>query len=158
MSPLILGLLLIGAQDARPAPPPIVTVAPARRVYSAREAVHEAAERPAMGVPGVFAMAVTRTGREDGRVYLNSEADYRDQRNLTISIAPAAAEALARRFGAPPDVHFRGRLIAVRGTARRVRIDFLTNGNRPTGLYYYQTQIMVARPEQISPIEESGRD
>lgn len=154
MSPLILGLLLIGAQDARPVPPPIVTVAPGRRVYSAREAVNEAAERPAMGVPGIFAMAVVRTGREDGRVYLNSEADYRDQRNLTINIAPAAAETLARRFGAPPDAHFRGRLIAVRGTARRVRIDFLGYGNRPTGLYYYQTQIMVTRPEQISVVGE----
>ncbi len=73
-----------------------------------REAILAAADAAPRSVPGIFAMRVAATGRVGGRVYLNSEADYRDQRNLSIAIAPAAARDLARRHGAEPDVFFRG--------------------------------------------------
>ena len=38
------------------------------------------------------------------------------------------------------------------GEARRVRIDFLTDG-RPTGKYYYQTQIFIARGDQLRSVD-----
>lgn len=116
---------------------------------SPREAIVAAADAAPRGVPGIFAIHVAGTGRIDGRVFLNSEADYRDQRNLTIAIAPPAAQALAQRHGAAPDAFFRGRNIEVRGAARRERIDFTDDRHRPTGLYYYQTHVAVTDPDQI---------
>jgi len=112
------------------------------------EAVMAAAEAAPGSVRGVFAMRVTATGWVRGRVYLNSENDYRDQRNLTINIAPRAAERLARRYGTRADRFFAGKRVEVRGIARRTRIDFVSR-NRPTGLYYYQTQVAVTDPDQI---------
>ena len=122
------------------------------RPMSPEEAVMAAAEAAPGGVPGVFAMRVTATGWVDRRVYLNSENDYRDQRNLTINISPGAAAALARRHGARADRFFAGKAIEVRGTARRTRIDFISR-NRPTGLYYYQTQVAVTDPDQIEVVD-----
>ena len=48
-----------------------------------------------------------------------------------------------RRFDA-----LKGKRILVSGTARTVRIDFLTD-NRPTGKYYYQTHVRVDHASQI---------
>jgi len=140
---IIASLWLAGCATAGHAPPPVAgRIAP-------REAIVAAADAAPRGVPGVFAMQVTATGRIGGRVFLNSEADYRDQRNLTIAIEPRAAERLAALHGAAPESYFRGKSIEVRGAARRVRIDFIEN-RRPTGLYYYQTHVPVTDPEQIS--------
>ena len=116
---------------------------------SPREAIVLAADAAPRPVPGTFAMLVRATGRERGRVYLNSEFDYRDQRNLTINIEPGAAKALERRLGQAPDRYFKGKWIEVRGASARVRIGFFDNRGRPTGLYYYQTHVRVTDPYQI---------
>jgi hypothetical protein len=117
------------------------TIIPAQAVLAAAEAA------PA-GIRGVFLVRVQATGREGERVYLNSELDYRDQRNMTVNIEPIAARPLARLHGAPADIFFRGRVIEVDGVARRVRIDFVDKGG-PTGKYYYQTHVFVSNPAQI---------
>ena len=118
-----------------------------------RQAIIAAADAAPAGVTGVFAITVRATGRERGRLYLNSELDYRDQRNLTINVAPGAAAQLERRHGMPPERYFLGKSIRVRGTARRIRIDFVSEGRR-TGLYYYQTQVAVSDPDQIEIVEQ----
>lgn len=118
-----------------------------------RDAIVAAADAAPRGVPGLFAMRVAGTGRIGGRVFLNSEADYRDQRNLTIALSPTVAQQFANRYGAAPEVYFRGRSIEVRGAARRERIHFLDNWRRPTGLYYYQTHVRVTRPDQIVVVD-----
>ena len=100
------------------------------------------------GVAGTFVLQVRATGTDDGRVYLNSETDYRDQRNLTIAITPAAAGALTARLGAPPAAALAGQRIVVDGVATRVRIDFTVDGH-PSGKYYYQTQVQVTDAAQI---------
>jgi hypothetical protein len=111
-------------------------------------AILRAADAAPRAVPGDFVMHVAATGRQDGRIYLNSERDYRDQRNLTVAIEPQAIPLLERKFGASPDAYFRGKWIEVRGAAQRVRIDFIAGG-RPTSKYYYQTHVRVADPSQI---------
>ncbi len=112
------------------------------------QAIQLAAEAAPRGVTGTFVMRVQATGADGGRVYLNSEADYRDQRNLTIAITPVAAGALAARLGAPPAVALEGERIVVQGVATRVRIDFTIDGH-PSGKYYYQTQVQVTDAAQI---------
>ena len=112
------------------------------------EAIQAAAAAAPGRVPGVFEMRVVASGRQSGNIYLNSEKDYRDQRNLTIAIHPSAFAALHSRFGGDPDDALAGRVIRVKGAARRAQILFLENG-RPTGKYYYQTHVDVIRGDQI---------
>ena len=106
---------------------------------SPAQAVMNAAEIPA-GVGGVFEMVVRATGRQGGFLYLNSETDYRDPRNLTIAIAPSEERALADRLGRPVETALLRKVVAVRGVAKKTRIDFLAEG-RPTGKYYFQTHL-----------------
>ena len=111
------------------------------------QAVQLAAAAPRTGITGVFAMTVRATGKTN-RVHLNSELDYRDQRNLSISVEPEAAEELTSRFGSPPDVALKGKQILVTGTAKRTRIVFISDG-KPTDKYYYQTHVAVTKASQI---------
>jgi hypothetical protein len=105
------------------------------------QAVMNAAEMPA-GVSGVFEMVVRSSGRQSGLLYLNSELDYRDPRNLTIVVAPREEMALASRLGGPVEAALARKVIAVRGTAKKTRIDFIADGRR-TEKYYYQTHLIL---------------
>ncbi len=109
-------------------------------------AVQLAAASPDDGVTGVFYMTVKGTGMTD-RLHLNSESDYRDQRNLSVAVEPAAAKELAEALGAPPQFVLRGKRILVIGTAKRARIEF-TAGGRPTNKYYFQTHVLVKKASQ----------
>lgn len=138
-------------RDAFPLPiPPNPVVGPALGVptIGPEEAIQSAAAAAPRGVLGVFELRVKATGRQDGNVYLNSEGDYRDQRNLTIELRPSALGVLRAAYGADPDDYLIGKQIQVRGTARRIRIDFLAGGT-PTGKYYYQTHVVVSDAGQI---------
>jgi hypothetical protein len=124
-------------------------------VISPREAIVGAAERPDQGVTGLFAFEIKGTGRQDNHVYLNSEADYRDQRCLTIAIRPAAVTELTDRLGGDPVALLKGKTLRVRGTAKRVTIRFYSNGV-PTSSYYYQTQVFVDDLSHLE-IEDLGQ-
>ena len=110
-------------------------------------AIQLAAASPRLGVTGVFALTVKATGKTS-RVHLNSELDYRDQRNLSIAVEPAAADELAARLGAPPEIALKGKQILVAGTAKRTKIVFSADG-KPTDKYYYQTHVVVTKASQI---------
>lgn len=134
ISLLWLGVSISQAQGATP------TISP-------YQAIHLAAEDPSRGVTGIFEFTVRGTGR-DRFVYLNSEEDYRDQRCLTAVLTRGVAATLGRTLGAAPDMALIGKTIRVQGTAKRVRIDFISDGS-PTGRYYYQTHISVVDPDKI---------
>lgn len=137
---LVAALLIAGAA-------PVVRT-PAPDIYNAPQAVMLAAQAAPRGVPGRFVMTIRATGRTRSALHLNSEADYRDQRNLSIAVSLNTMNALLRRAGVRNHRALVGRPIQVAGVARRVRIDFTANG-RPSGRYYYQTHIPVARSSQI---------
>ena len=107
-----------------------------------------AAEMPD-GVSGIFELVVRSAGRADGQLYLNSQPDYRDQRNLAVEVTPAVERALQARLGGPIEQSLLRRTIAVRGTARRTRIDFNHDG-APTGLYYYQTHLALRSDRDLT--------
>jgi hypothetical protein len=115
---------------------------------SPAQAVINAAEMPE-GIGGVFEMVVRATGRQGEFLYLNSEVDYRDPRNLTIVVAPADEAALVSRLGGPVDTTILKKVIAVRGVARKTRIDFLSDG-RPTGKYYFQTHLRLSSARDLT--------
>ena len=116
---------------------------------TAPQAVLAAADAAPRGVPGNFAMVVRRAEMVGPRLFLNSEQDYRDQRNLSIAIQPYVLSGLRARLGKDLRSALVGRDIRVRGVARRTRIGFFDNG-KPTGLYYYQTHVTVDSADQIS--------
>ena len=147
---LLLLSLFIALLNGCATPQPVGNAEPSQASWiSPEEAVMQAAEAAPYGVKGTFALEVQGTGERGGVTYLNSELDYRDQRNLTVAIAPGAANQLAERLGQPPSDGLMGEEILVRGTAKRVRIDFLANG-RVSGKYYYQTHVEVTEPDQIT--------
>jgi tetratricopeptide (TPR) repeat protein len=122
-------------------------------VFSPVEGVLLASEFAPDWVPGVFVLKVQGSGRgrgkEAGQVFLNSEADYRDPRNITVRFTPKAATAFRDKHGVDPDAQLNGKFVLVYGYARQVRIDFMQSGV-PSGKYYFQTHIAVTDPDQVS--------
>ena len=118
-------------------------------------AVLLAATAAPAGYGGVFAVRVQAVGTQNGNIYLNSEADYRDQRNLSVAITPSAAKELTARLGAPPNVALYGKRILVKGLASRVTIYFIADG-KPTDKYYYQTHVHVSDANQIQLVGQDG--
>ena len=166
---MVLSLLLSGAAllvDVQtPAPvgappgsrPPVVVMSgrePAflSRIYSAREGVMAAAERAPDGNLGRYAFSVRAIGWDNGRLYLNSEVDYRDPRNLSAAIAPEAAGAVLSMLGGSDKEALASKMVLVTGRALRTRIDFIGPDGRPSGKYYYQTQIPVRYPHELKVI------
>lgn len=115
---------------------------------SPEQAVMNAAASPD-GTSGVFEMPVRAAGRAEGKLFLNSELDYRDPRNLSIAIVPVVEAALAQRFGADPKTYLIGKTIAVRGTAKKTRVVF-TAGGRPTDKYYFQTHVRLLAADDLT--------
>lgn len=142
----VLATMLVGCASA-PVPAPRQASSSAAWI-TPEQAVHMAANAAPAGVPGTFAMRVQATGVEGGRSFLNSELDYRDQRNLTVALTARATEQLGRHLGGDPLARLTGKDILVRGDAVRVKIHFFVNG-RKTDKYYYQTHVKVTDADQI---------
>ncbi|MFC5344261.1 hypothetical protein ACETK8_00150 [Brevundimonas staleyi] len=132
-----------GAQTAPPRDRPEY-VEP--RVYSAEEAVRGVAETGYL--PGQFAFVVRGGGRELGRVFLNSQVDYRDPGTLTVVVRGAALDALTEQLGGPPEDRLIGRTVVVDGVALRTRIN-ISEGGRPTDRFYFQAHVAAERADQI---------
>lgn len=115
-----------------------------------QQAVMGAAESRS-GIQGLFVLTVRASGRQ--RVlYLNSERDYRDPRNLSIDIEPQVERRLAELLNGPVEQMLRGRRIVVRGTARKTRIVFISNG-RPSRKYYYQTHLRLNDARDLTVLD-----
>ncbi|WP_315388795.1 hypothetical protein [uncultured Stenotrophomonas sp.] len=150
---VLLPLLLLTAgcahQTTMTAPkPPVAPMAPMVPGWiTPAEAVFAVNEDPQRGISGTFVFTVKNTDVTEHRLYLNSEHDYRHQLALNVSMDAAQREALQKQLGMPLERLVNRRLL-VKGTARRTRIDFTTEG-KPTGKYYYQTQVQVYDPRQV---------
>lgn len=145
--PLVLALLTMTSACQSTANRPHIALTTG--AIAPEQAVLAAAEAAPTGVRGRFAMTVRGAGRQSGNLYLNSQPDYRDQRNLTIAMTDATAAKLATMLGGNPEKALIGRQVTVDGVARRVRILFLANG-RPSGKYYYQTHVVITDPDALS--------
>ncbi len=148
---LLLTARAVAAQDAAGAAP---SFTPRAAIVAAADAADSAAPG-ARFVRGVFELPVRATGRQDGRLYVNSERDYRDQRNLTIAIEPAAEAGLRERLGGDPAEALVGRRLRVTGAAQRVTIRF-SCADGPSDKYYYQTHVRVFRADQVAVLPDGG--
>lgn len=111
---------------------------------TARDAIELAAAAAQVpGPAGYYRITVRAVGTDRHRFFINSERDYRDQRNISLAFDPDQAKALVRMMrGRSVEEALVGRELVVWGRPERVRIAFRT-GNGPTGLYYYQTHIRI---------------
>lgn len=114
---------------------------------------HAAASAPA-GVTGEYVLNIKAAGKQGPVVYLNTELDYRDQRNVTVALHPNIIPLLKAQYGVTPEEFFIGKTIRVKGDAQRVRIDFINAQRQPSGKYYFQTHIRVADIAQIEAVKE----
>lgn len=80
------------------------------------EAVRAAQDDPARGISGIFAMTVQAIGSDDGRIFLNSERDYRHPLNITLNMGSALRPGLEGALGLRLD-NLQNRRLLVRGTA-----------------------------------------
>ena len=135
--------------SAVPASSPLIaTIEPARVIYLAAEAA-------AKGQLVRSRFTVQATGAERDLIYLNSERDYRDQRNLTVVILPSAANGLRETLGPDLRAALEGKSITVTGVAKRVTVWFVADGKK-TNKYYYQTQLVVSNPRQLQVGGDEG--
>ncbi len=113
-----------------------------------RDVIELAAASAPAGIHGKLEMDVLAVGRLAKNIYLNSETDYRDQRNISIVIPIQLAHSFKSEYGVFPDEYLKFKKIAVTGEAKRVKISFYSNGVK-TDKYYYQTQLRVSSLDQI---------
>lgn len=118
------------------------------------EAIQRAAEAAPSGVPGPFLVRIQAMGADSRYTYLNTELDYRDQRNLSLELAHKVVRALELRLGTDLRSGLIGKQLLVDGEARRVRIVFFANG-KPSGKYYYQTHVRVSDVRQMKVLPDS---
>ena len=138
----LIGLIALAAATGTSAQ---TSMSPADAVAAAA-----AAASHGMGKRGTFEFVVRSTGSSHGHVFLNSEPNYRDPQNLSVNLDLRAVGLLTRQLGASPEDFYRGKHIAVRGTARRVPILFTDDYGRSTGKGYFQTHVDVREPAQIA--------
>lgn len=112
-----------------------------------------AADKAPDHVPGVFVLNVQATGRSKGDLFLNSETDYRDPRNLSVRILPTAQAELRKKYGDDVESALNGKSVAVMGWAAQTKILFTANGV-DTGKFYYQTHVTVHSADQIQRVED----
>ncbi len=110
--------------------------------------IEKAERRYPEGVRGTFQLPIKASGTQRGMVYLNTDLDYRDPKNITVALFPATIDAFAETYGASPDSYFIDKTIEVTGKVERIKIYTYKNGKR-TKKYYFQTHIKVNSIEQI---------
>lgn len=101
-------------------------------------------------IAGIVEVQVRTAAVLNGRLYLNSELDYRDRNNLSIVLplaevaqwAPSLSEDEIKK-------RFTGKRIFAQGAAQRVRIDFLDESGKPSGKYYYQVHMYLPNRNQL---------
>ena len=118
------------------------------------EVIRTAAESAPNGVEGLYTLKIKAVGSQGPYFYLNTELDYRDQRAVTVALHPSTIEQFTAKYGTSPQDYFVDKSIRVEGQAKRVRINFISQGKK-TEKYYYQTHIRVTDVSQIEVINES---
>lgn len=138
---LIGGFALIGATVPLDAPP----ADPAAAIALAAKAKNGQAT-------GLFRMKVAAVGQSKKITFLNSNADYRSEGNVTFSLSQAAARQLAEKTGLGDLRGLVGRDIVVAGRIERRAIVKLGADGRQIGINRYGYSVRVDKPEQLVSI------
>src|SRR5690242_6846981 len=152
MKQLIVMALVLVAAGACNAPPDQVAQSSAAEAgdgVAPREALVAAAASPKDGAEGVFEFRVASVGGGRGRIFLNSEADYRDPANLSVMLRPADVKQMEKALGGPLAKTLVEKNVSVTGTAKQVKINVYGPDRKKTGETRTQTRIVVASADSI---------
>ena len=119
------------------------------------EIIRSAAESAPNGAKGEYVLAIKGAGNQGPFVYLNTETDYRDPRSVTVAIHPKIVPLFIEKYAETPQEYFIGKSISVSGEAKRIRIEFISQG-KASGKYYYQTHVRVMDIAQIKVVGENN--
>jgi len=120
---------------------------------SPMQAIEKASKAAPKGIKGFFQLEVKAVGKPHEVLFLNSELDYRDPRNISIVIHPKVIEPFKKKYGELPSYFLKNKKIIVYGEARRVKISFGCNNERKENEYYYQTHVRVGSLSQIHIVQ-----
>jgi DNA/RNA endonuclease YhcR with UshA esterase domain len=87
----------------------------------------------------IVEMEVKSAGKSEGVFFLNSEADFRSEKNFTALIKKDAAKKFKEAKIDDPAAHFKGKTIRVSGTVK---------------LYRDNPEIVVEDPKQVAVVEK----
>jgi carbonic anhydrase len=100
------------------------------------------------GLKGEFLFTIKNSGKQNSIIYLNTQEDYRDRRNITIALLPSFQRAFNAKHNTDIRSYYENKTIQVKGKAERIKIWFFSQGKR-TEKYYFQTHINVSDLNQI---------
>ncbi|KFZ38018.1 hypothetical protein HR45_05765 [Shewanella mangrovi] len=119
------------------------------------DVIAAAAAAAPQGVPGNYTFFVKAIGHSHPFFYLNTEEDYRDQRDITIVLPEPLLIQMGFKNTPAVEQYFLHKRIKVSGVAKREKIVFSHDG-KPSSKYYYQTHILIEQPEQLSVEDIQG--
>jgi membrane dipeptidase len=117
--------------------------------YSTWDIIEKTEAMAPKGLRGEFLLHIKNTGKQYSRIYLNTQEDYRDRRNITVALLPSFQQAFRAKYDTDIRSYYEDKTILVKGEAKRVKIWFTPGGKRSTK-YYFQTHIEVSDLSQIS--------
>ncbi|MFC3194921.1 hypothetical protein ACFODZ_11785 [Marinicella sediminis] len=120
--------------------------------YSVWEIIEKTEARAPDGLTGEFKLHIKNSGKQLARLFLNTQEDYRDRRNITVTLLPSFQEAFQKKYNENIRSYFEDHTILVRGEAKRMKVWFFSNGRR-TEKYYFQTHIIVSDLDQITRLD-----
>ena len=127
----------------------------------AEQAIQLAAERAPNPAPATFLLTIKASGKDDGIVFLNTEADYRSPRSVAIELLPDVAKQLGKRLGGKPGTVLVGKTVYLIGEVRQVPIyinDASNQRRAKSGLdplpAYYQTHVFIRNADQLQVVAD----
>ena len=122
-------------------------------VYSdTMEIIRAAAAAAPEKIEGEYTLKIKATGSQRRILFLNTENDYRDQRNVSIALSPSVISDLSKQYGLDLERFFVNKTLKVKGEAQRVKIYFMRAPGVPSTKYYYQTHIPITSISQLQII------
>jgi len=120
--------------------------------YSVWEIIEKTEARAPDGLKGEFKLHIKNSGKQYARLFLNTQEDYRDRRNITVTLLPSFQQAFQKKHNTDIRSYFEDHTILVSGEAKRMKVWFFSNGKR-TEKYYFQTHIIVSDLDQITRLD-----
>jgi len=120
---------------------------------TAIDAIELSEEAAPKSARGIFFLSIKASGSQKQYVYLNTEQDYRDRRNVSVVLLPEFQKAFIKKYGVSPDKVLVDKSITVNSFAKRIKIYFFEDG-KPTDKYYFQTHIPVKHLKQLKFCEK----
>ena len=115
---------------------------------TARDAIELSEAAAPEGVSGIYSLLIKQHGYQRDTLYLNTQSDYRDRRNVSLAVPKQVQEQFIELHKKTIEQAVLNKSILVYGKAHREKIWFFKQGKR-SEKYYFQTHINITDATQI---------